>query len=424
MPFPPAVLSTLSNGIPVATVEMPHMESVAVGLWNATGSRHETEPQNGVVHLIEHLVFKGTPTRTSEEISRQIEGLGASVDGFTSEDHTGYQVKGPAESVAEIISVIADFYQNPRFDEEDFESERAVIHEEIAMVRDLPGQLIEDLTSAAAWPGHPLGRPITGTAESLDGLTPKDVAGFHRTGYAANRTCISLAGNIRHRKVAALCEEAMGSLGEFSCPAPAPAPDPAPGFAFSSREDTEQIHVAIGFHACNRYDESRFAQKLLSVLLGENMSSRVFQELRERSGLCYEVQSDISAFDDAGLLHLYLALAPENLDAALESIRRILHQFTDREATDPELDEAKRYTIGQSRIALENTASQMIWAGECLLTFGEVKDPDATHQKLVAVTPREILELARTLFRQERLVVSAVGPARLENRLREWQANF
>lgn len=424
MPFPPSILTTLSNGIPVATVEMPHMESVAVGLWTRTGSRHETARLNGVAHLIEHLVFKGTPDRSSEEISRQIEGLGASIDGFTTEDHTGYQVKGPAERFSDIIEVMADFYRRPRFAEDDFENERAVIHEEIAMIQDQPGQLIEDITSMAAWPDHPLGRPITGSAESLDGLTPGDVREFHRAGYAAGQTCISVAGRVNHRQVESLCEKTLGGLAGTLPPEALAAPPPGPGFGFSVREDTEQIHLAIGFHACDRHDESRFAQKLLNVLLGENMSSRLFQELRERDGLCYEVQSDAMAFEDAGLLHLYLALAPENLDGALETIRRILRQFADGEVTAAELEESKCYTIGQSRIALENTASQMIWAGECLLTFGEVKDPDSVHRKIAAVTARDILEQAQAIFRRDRLVVSAVGPARAEERLREWSGDF
>ena len=417
-------LSTLSSGVRVATTEMPHMESVAIGFWSSVGSRHEPEEWAGVAHFIEHLLFKGTPDRTAEEISRQIESLGASIDAFTTEDHTAYQVKGPADRLEPLLDVLCDFFQHPVFAPADLENERSVILEEIAMVRDQPGQWLEDLTSAAAWPDHPLGRPITGTSESLKRLDGETVRSFFRAAYLADRSLVTVAGRVSHEEVLALLEERMVDL-----PSEQPLPDlgspkPANGLGFGTREDLEQAHLAIGFHGCGRHDEDRYAQKLLNVMLGENMSSRLFQELREREALCYEIQSDLMTFEDVGLLHVYVALDPAEMGRALGILRKILRDFAEEPPTEAELEEAKSYLIGQSRIALENTSAQMMWAGECLLSFDRIIDPESVHQRLAKVAPEEIQALAEQLFRRERLVVAAVGPSAIRSDLEAWQEGF
>ncbi|MBL9160426.1 MAG: insulinase family protein [Verrucomicrobiales bacterium] len=417
-------LAELPNGIRLATIEMPYMQSVAVGFWTGTGSRHESAGQNGIAHYIEHLLFKGTADRTAEEISRQVERIGGSIDAFTTEDHTAYQVKGPAEQLEPLVDVLADLYQHPRFDPDDLENERNVIREEIAMVRDQPSQWLEDLTSAAAWPDHPLGRPITGTEATLASLDRSAVAGFHRAAYTAGQTIVTVAGRVTHQDVLDQIAPRLADLPAGTPLVAEPAPAPAPGFGFARRDDLEQAHLAVGFHACGRHDEARYAQKLLNVLLGENMSSRLFQELRERDGLCYEVQSDIMSFEDAGLLHIYVALDPAEAIRALKTLRAILADFVNRPPSDESLDEAKSYLIGQSRIALENTASQMMWAGECLLSFGEVIDPEIVHQRLAAVTPSEVRAMANRIFRADGLVTAAVGPRTMEKGLRAWHAGF
>ena len=417
-------LSTLPNGVRVATTEMPHMQSVAIGFWTATGSRHEPDEWGGVAHFIEHLLFKGTPERSAEEISRQVERLGGSIDAFTTEDHTAYQVKGPADQLEPLLDVLSDFYQHPVFDPAELENERSVIHEEIAMVRDQPGQWLEDLTSAAAWPDHPLGRPITGTSTSLDRLDRESVKRFFEATYTPDRTVVSVAGRVSHEEVLSLLESRLIDL-PGSDPLPERGePVPVAGFTFGAREDLEQAHLAVGFHACGRHDEERYAQKLLNVLLGENMSSRLFQEIREREALCYEIQSDVMAFEDVGLLHVYVALDPEEVDRVLSLVRRILAGFVDRPPSEEELAEAKSYVIGQSRIAFENTATQMMWSGECLLSFDSLVDPETVHQRLQAVTPEEIQALAGRLIRRDRLVLAAVGPSSLRPALEAWREGF
>ncbi|MCB1229075.1 MAG: insulinase family protein [Verrucomicrobiae bacterium] len=413
-------LTTLPSGVRVATIEMPHMQSASIGFWTGTGSRQETAENNGVAHFIEHLLFKGTENRSGEDISRQIERLGASIDAFTTEDHTAYQVKGPAEQLEPLLDVMVDMFQHPRFEPDDLENERNVIHEEIAMVRDQPSQWLEDLTSAAAWPDHPLGRPITGTSESLDRIDRQAVLDFYHSAYSASQTVITVAGRVEHAQVIDQLQRFLGDLKAAPSLPTETGTAAGRGFEFASRDDLEQAHLAVGFHACGRHDETRYAQKLLNVMLGENMSSRLFQELREREGLCYEIQSDLMSFEETGLLHIYVALDPDQLPRALDQLHRVLRGFVEKAPSVQELDEAKSYVIGQSRIALENTAAQMSWAGECLLSFDTVIDPETVHRRLSAVVPDEIQALAERLFRAELLVTAAVGPGRVEPILCDW----
>ena len=417
-------LATLPNGVRIATVEMPYMESVSIGFWTGVGTRHETAENNGVAHFLEHLLFKGTPTRSAEAISRQVERVGGSIDAFTSEDHTAYQVKGPADKLEPLLEVLADLYQHPRFDPADIDLERNVIREEIAMVRDQPAQWLEDLSSEAAWPDHPLGRPITGTTASLERLDRGAVAEFHRAAYTSSQTVVSVAGRIAHAEVLERLTPLLSGMASGPALAALPAPPPAPGFAFARSDDLEQAHLSIAFHARGRHDASRYAQKLLNVLLGENSSSRLFQEVRESEGLCYEIQSDIMAFEDTGLINIYVALDPGEIGRALKTVRKIVESFSRVPPSVSDLEEAKSYLIGQSRIALENTATQMMWAGECLLSFNEVIDPESVHRRIAAVSATEICDLAGQLFFPDRLVVTGIGPRKMERVLREWSAGF
>lgn len=415
----------LDNGLRLATVSMPHMASVSMGFWTDVGSRHERPDEHGMAHFVEHLLFKGTPTRSAEDISRQIEGIGGSIDGFTVEDHTCYHTRAPADKFEPLLDVIADFYQNPVFDPKEIESERRVIREEIAMVKDLPSQYVEDLISEAAMGvDHPLGRSITGTIESITQFTRDDVFDFFNQAYTGKHTVISIAGNIDHDIAAKAVRErlkGMRSGGEITFD-PAPSKDQF-GHVFGEIPSREQAHIALAFRSADRYDPARYAQKLLNVILGENMSSRLFQILREQKGLCYEVQSDGVAFSDAGLLQIYLALDPSNLEETLHSISGIMKDLCQNGVTDSELEEAKSYISGQSRIGLESTASQMMWAGECLITFDDQVDPEHILEKLNAVTVEEVREAARSIFQSGTLSTALAGSYDANSILCDWAAH-
>ncbi|MEO0413514.1 MAG: pitrilysin family protein [Verrucomicrobiota bacterium] len=411
----------LSNGVRIATVSMPHMSSVSIGFWTEIGSRFERDDEHGICHLVEHLLFKGTPERDSLEISRQVERLGASIDGFTVEDHTCYHVRGPGDQFLPLLDVLADMYQNPVFDPQEIESEKRVIKEEIAMVQDQPSQLLEDLVSEAAWgENHPLGRSITGSEETLSHLTRDKIYDFHSRAYSGCHTVIAVAGKIDHDEVIAAIEQRIGQLPAGEKMDYVKAPAPRPGHAFKKAPSREQVQLALNFRSADRYDPDRYSQKLLNVLFGENMSSRLFQVVREQLGLCYEVQSDSIAFDDAGLFQIYLALDPAKVPQALVAIDGIIQEFATQFPTEQALDEAVSYTIGQSRLSLESVSSQMIWAGECLLSFDQWFDPEGVHEKLRQVTPSHILSSARNIFQLERLSTALTGPAKAEQSLNAW----
>jgi len=417
------VLQRLDNGVRVAVVPMPHMESVSLGLWTDVGSRHETDKEHGMAHFIEHMLFKGTPTRTAAQISREIEGLGSSIDGFTVEDHTGYQAKAPAGKFEEIFAVMADFYRNPTIDPTDLEQERLVIHEEIAMVRDQPPQFIEDIISEATWgPDHALGRSITGTNESLDQLKRGDVLDFYKRAYCGANTVVSVAGNIEPDRVFEIISREFEGLERGDGIPYQSAPEPLSEHRYEEVFEPEQTHVSLAFAGVKRNDPRRYAHKLLDVILGENMSSRLFQELREERALCYEVQSDLVSFSDGGLLQIYVALTTENLNEALDGITKVVSDLARDGVTERELETAKSFLIGQNQISMENTASRMMWAGECLLFFDDWLDPEEVHRRIDAVTLEDVHLEAMRVFSGKQFASALIGPLEADGVLEDWRA--
>lgn len=419
-------ISELPNGLQIATAEMPHMASVSLGFWAAIGSRHETAIEHGAAHFVEHLLFKGTHTRSANAIAREIEGAGGSLDAYTSEDHTCYYTRGPAELFESMVDVLADMYQHPALKPADIENERLVIKEEIAMVFDQPSQYLDDLLSAAAWgEQNPLGRPITGTTKSISALGPNELKHFFDHHYVGCQSIVAAAGNITHQQNLTAVASRMTNLPTGVLPIlekPHLQKSPA-AFSVATRE-TEQIHFSIAFHAFDRRDDRRYAQKLLSVLLGENMSSLLFQKLREEEAVCYSIQTDVTTFEDAGLFHIYCALDPEHLARALEVITHTLNDLRQHPADARMLAEAKSYAIGQSRIALESTSSQMTWLGETIMAHGKLIDPEKSQHRLEAVNLEQIRQVASELFTPDRLIIAAVGPNGVESTLAKWQAEY
>ena len=421
--MPTTHTTRLNNGTTLAATEMPHMESVAIGLWTGMGSRHESAETSGAAHFIEHLLFKGTPTRDASAIARDIERIGGSVNAFTSEDHTCYYVSGPADQFEALSDVVCEMYCHPLMEPDEVDLERDVIKEEIAMVRDQPGQWLEDLLSEAAWGDHPLGRCITGTPETLDNMDRDTLLAVHAAGYVGQQTVATVAGRIDADKVQTFLGDRLGGLAEGQPTIMAPVPAPGAPSRIEI-DDIEQAHLAIGFHAPSRQDDSRYALKLLNVILGENMSSLLFQKLREQEAVCYNVQSDVMTFDDTGLLHIYSAVDPKNVARSLTLITETLRELVERPLEADVIADAKSYVIGQSRIGLENTSSQMRWAGESLLAYNRVCDPEISHQRIAAVTGDEMRDLAATLFTPGKLVVAAVTPKVCAAQLQDWSAEF
>lgn len=405
-------VSRLPNGVIIATASMPQMESVCCGLWSMAGSRHETLEENGIAHFVEHLLFKGTPTRDAYSISREIEGLGASIDAFTTEDHTCYYCRGPAETYPLMADVLVDIYSHPMFDPAELEREREVVLDEIAMYRENPSQHVEDLLGLSAWPDHPLGMPISGTETSLKSLRRGDLFRFHQTHYTGATTIATVAGRISH-------EEALDELAHRLAELPEGAPTsfaPVPESMWNSGprhcheiRDLDQAHLCIGFHTPGRLHPDRFPLKLLNVLLGENMSSRLFQVLREEHGLCYSIVSDMVHLHETGLLSIYTGLDAESLPEALELTSQCLREFATVPVSRERIQHALNYTIGQARLGLETSLQQMMWIGESIIAHGHIVDPAETFSELRQVSPEDVQRTAQETFQQQRYATAYVG---------------
>ena len=406
-------LTTLPNGLRVATAEMPHMASVCVGLWAAVGSRHERARLNGAAHFLEHLLFKGTERRSARRISGEIEGLGGYLEAFTAEDHTCYYAKAEAGRLRQIGDVLGDIYAHSRLPAAEVERERGVIREEILMYQDQPAQVAEDLLAAAVWPGHPLGRPLAGTLPSLAALRREDLLDFWRAGYHARATVLAVAGRVGHADVLAqvaplLADLPAGPVPRFKTWKTVPAA--GEGRAVVQRQENEQVQLVLGFQAVGRHDPARFALRVLNALLGEKMDSRLFQSLRERRGLCYSVQSELTTYADTGLLTISAGLDAKQLKAALGLIRHEVDRLCAQPVNTRELREARDYLVGQHRLGMESTTNQMMWLGESILSHGRIVRPEEAEEALMAVSARDVQAAARASLQEGFRALTAVGP--------------
>ncbi len=412
--------TTLANGLRVATAEMPDMESIALGLWIGVGGRYETKRHSGISHFIEHLLFKGTHRRSAKEISQAVEGIGGYLNAFTGEEHTCYYAKAGHRHFDILLDVLADMYRHPRFAAADIAKERNVIKEELLMYRDQPDHYVQELLTETLWPDQPLGRPLTGSVESLDATDRATIFAFKRHHYVPANTVVAAAGRCRHDDVVARVEKFFGghSSRHHHRFAPAVERQRAPRLCFLSK-NVEQTHLALGFRGFSRHDQRRFAAKLLSVILGENMSSRLFQVIREKYGLAYSIQSSGSYFADTGAFLVAAGLDTKRLPRALRLIFGELRKITRQPPTAAELRRAKDYAVGQMRLGLESTSNQMMWLGEHLMAYGYIRTPDEIERQIEAVSADDIQAVAATLFRDSRLNAAIITPRRDEAALRE-----
>lgn len=421
-------LTKLPNGVRVASIEMPHMRTVSVGIWEAVGGRHEPEALCGISHFLEHLMFKGTKRRSARKITEEVEGLGGYLNAFTTEDHTCYYAKAGARHLPVLCDVLADMVLDSQFAPAEIEREREVIREEIAMVHDNPGQQVEELLSEALWPDHPLGRPLTGTVESIAKFDRQSFLDYKASHYVGKTTLVTVAGAAAHERVLELIGPALARMPAGRVPRFAKSNHERPAgkggvtrpWIKTAEEEIEQTHLALGFHSFGRLDERRFALRLLSVILGENMSSRLFQRLRERHGICYSVQTNVVSLQDAGALTLFAGLEPAKLEKALKLTMEELDRIASTAPRAGELRKAQEYLLGQTLMGLESTSNQMTWAGESLLAFGRVVDPKEAEEHFMAVTPEQVRAVAEMCLRPSRLGVAVAGPKPDAEKILKW----
>lgn len=409
--YPLHKLTCLDNGLWVATAEMPAIFSACVGIWICVGSRYETKQINGVTHFIEHMLFKGTKRRTAHKISCEIEELGGHINAWTSEENTCFHAIASAEHFDELLDVLMDMFHFSRFAKHDVEKEREVIKDEIAMYRDQPQQYIEDLLNEALWNDHPLGRPVTGTEESVDNLTRDLLLDFKQRYYTAPNTIIVTAGAIEHHLVLKGIKKyaKFFNNGEKSRFQPVDLnAERGPVIKVCKRE-LEQTHVALGFRSVSRHDPRRYAMRVLNAIIAENMSSRLFRLLRDEHGLVYNVYSSPSFVEDAGDWSIVAGMDETNTLKTLRIILKELKKLTQTKPSVREVKIAKEFLIGQLLIGLETSESQMNWLGEQLSGYRRAIPIEDTINGLRAVTSEDVMSIAKEVFKPQKAALALIG---------------
>ncbi|MBI3314272.1 MAG: insulinase family protein [Candidatus Omnitrophica bacterium] len=401
----------LANGLKVVTVPMPDRETTAVAVWVRAGSRYEKPKISGVSHFLEHMLFKGTKTRTTRQIKEEIEGVGGMLNAFTSEEVTCYFAKLLKEHFSKALDVLSDMVVNATLDGVEFKKEKPVILEEIKMYRDLPAQHVHDLMGEILWPKQPLGRPIAGTIESVTGINRAAMSDYKKKFYQPQNIVVSVSGPVHHENVLRWCRDyyaqKSGSLVSRFEKSSSRQAKPRTLFV---EKDTEQTHFVIGLHGYSRIHPDRYKLGVLNVILGANMSSRLFEEVREKRGLAYEIKSGIGFYEDAGSLTVSAGVEPNKTSKAMQVILRELNKLRKIKVTEGELRRAKDYFMSQLVMALEDTMDHLLWVGERAVYQDELPDHKKIHQKIEAVTAEDVRQVARDIFESSNLNLTLIGP--------------
>lgn len=401
----------LANGIRIVAHPMKGMESAALGIWINTGGRYEDAPLKGISHYLEHLLFKGSRRYSCRKIKESIEGVGGSLNGFTSEELTCFLVKIPAQHLDAALDVLSDMTIHPLLAQEDIERERTVILEEIKMYKDLPQSYVHELLDELLWPAQPLGMSIMGSEESVSRINRDDLVAYQKSRYTPANIVVSVCGKF---SLQAFCRRVAKTLGPLEAgaknvpPAVMEAQD-APRLRVFHKE-TEQTHLALGFHAFRRDHPLRHAAGLLHIILGGNMSSRLFNEVRENKGLAYEIGTHLKRFRDTGAFLVHAGIDNLKVEEALRLILAELARTTEELVSRDEFKRAREFYLGQLRLALEDTLEHMLWIGESVATLDRTYSLAEVVKEVNQVGRRQIREAARCLFRNARLNLALIGP--------------
>ncbi|MBK0867367.1 MULTISPECIES: pitrilysin family protein [unclassified Saccharopolyspora] len=414
--------TVLPGGLRVVTEQVPGVRSASVGVWVGVGSRDETRPQAGAAHYLEHLLFKGTGRRSAVDIAEEVDAVGGELNAFTSKEHTCYYAHVLDEDLPLAVDLLCDVVFDAVNASSDVDVERSVVLEEIAMRDDDPEDLLHEVFAETVLGDHPLGRSVLGTEESITAMSRNRVHGFYRRGYALPKMVIAVAGNVEHARVLRLLRKALGSrLDGPQTPHPprsgrARLPKQRP--LVLRHDDTEQAHLLLGCRALNRHDERRFTLGVLNAALGGGMSSRLFQEIRERRGLAYSVYSSATAYSDAGSFAVYAGCQRDRLGEVAAVIRETLAAVAADGLGEDEVARGRGQLRGGLVLGLEDTASRMSRVGKSELNYGSHLSVEETLDRIDAVTAQDVAALARDLLRRP-LTTAVVGPYEDEQDLPE-----
>lgn len=394
--------TVLSNGIRVVTEEIPHVRSMAVGAWINVGSRDEVELTNGVTHFIEHMVFKGTKKRSMKAISRSIESVGGYLNAFTSKEHTCYYARVLDEHTGLAIDVLADLAMSPIFPEKELEKEKGVVIEELRNAEDDPDDIIHDYLEKALYGAHPLGSPVIGTEKNLRSFTRKTLADYHFRYYVPSNIVVSAAGNVRHEEFLKLVEKNFPRRGSSVHAAGRRKPQLQKGKIIDVVKPIQQAHVCLGTVGFSIKSKQRYPLLVLNTLLGDGMSSRLFQNVRERYGFAYSVYSFANMLSDSGSFGVYVGTDKGHVEASTDLIMRELDKLKAKSVSRAELVRTKAQLKGSMMLSLESIPHRMIRLGTSELYFGELSPLDTLIKEIERVDAEAVQELARDLFREER----------------------
>ncbi len=403
------VTETLPSGLRLLTESMPQVRSVTVGVWVTRGSRHESDPESGVAHFVEHMLFKGTASRSAQQIAQTIDSIGGQLDAFTSKEYAGYYIKVLDEHLPLAVELLGDIVMHPAFSAADIEREQSVILEEIKMVEDAPDDLVHEVFAQQFWSRHPLGRPILGTPETVSSFDGPRLRQFFESTYRAPNVVIAAAGHLDHDAMRALVARVFNGLPGGS-PGPADAPPAVTPGLVIRHKDIEQSHLCLGAPAYPHAHADRYAMYVLNTVLGGSMSSRLFQHIREDRGLAYAVFSNLTSYSDAGAITVYAGCATEKVGEVVDLTLAELRTLRDDPVPHDELQRAKDHLKGSLTLSLENTSSRMSQLARQEMQFGRQFTLDEILAAIDAVSADDVQRVARDVFRDGAPVATVVGP--------------
>ena len=418
----------LENGLRIITHPMKRMQSAALGIWIKVGGRYETSEYKGIAHFLEHLLFKGSKKYSYRKIKESIEGVGGSLNGFTSEELTCYLAKLPYSHLGLALDVLSDMVINPLLHPKEIEKERTVILEEAKMYKDLPQSYVHELLDELLWPKQPLGMTIIGTVDSIGRIYKENLSLFKSQYYTPSNIVVSAAGLLEHNNFTDRIRNIFSSLK---------SKDVSPFLKVKEEQrqpqlkllhkDTEQTHMVLGFHSFKRDHPLRYAQGLLHIILGANMSSRLFNELREKKGLAYEIGTQVKYFQDTGAFIVHAGIDNRKVNESIEVILKELEKAKDKLVSIDEFKRAKEFYLGQLALSLEETLDNMLWIGESTATLDEVYSLKDIFKKINKIKREDIREVADYIFKEKSLNLALIGPlkdseqslcSQLKNKLR------
>jgi predicted Zn-dependent peptidase len=401
--------TVLENGVRIISEKSDHLHSVSLGIWVDAGSRDEEEAENGISHFIEHMIFKGTHNRSSFQIAKELDAIGGLSNAFTGKEQTCFYGRVLGRHFNTLADIFSDIFLNSTFDPEDMNRERQVIIQEINMVEDTPDDNIHVLFNRSFWTNHPVGMSILGTGESISAITREDILTYIKDYYIPKRIVISAGGGIDHQEVVSFFKPIFESQKNGNSNPTRTSPSVSAGVSVH-RKDLEQVHICLGGESPSLASERRFACAILNTILGGNMSSRLFQEIRENLGLAYSVYSFLSAYIDTGLLGIYVATDSENVNPVLQAIQKEVKKINNGELTLSDLEAAKEHLIGGIYLSSESADSRMMRIAKNEFNLGRFVDDDELVSYLEKVTLDEVIEISNDILQDGKISLTTLGP--------------